>query len=506
MRIGLVVPGGVDRGGQHRVIPAVLWLIERLARSHDVQVIVPRQENEPGVWDLLGARVHNIGVGSNRWRLGAVGTLLRLHRQKPFDVFHALWARGPGEVALAAAELCRRPLLVHVNGGELVGLPDVDFGTRRAWVRSLARFVLRRADVVTVPSDAMRELVLGAGVSAKRVPMGVDTTCWTPEPPRPRDRNRPARLVHVGSLTPVKDHNTLLRAVALLAEEGVAIHADLIGLDALEGAVERTVQELGLETHVTVHGFLPQNEAMPVVRAADLMVVASLHEAGPVVIFEAAAVGVPTVGTPVGFVRDWAPERAVSVPVADPRALADAIGDLLEDEPRRLAIAERAQAAALREDADWTCGRFEELYARVVHDVRYVATGAPVLFGAVRSKSGLRLTEQDAAAFRHGVEHAGADGVVTVASVSGGTDPGGVIEALTDLGVTLEMHDASLHAFGAAVGAAARGGVVVLVIRAGHSTRSHTARAARLIEEAGGRVAGTIVVADSSPRLEALWA
>ena len=138
-------------------------------------------------------------------------------------------------------------------------------------------------------------------------------------------------------------------------------------------------------------------------------------------------------------------------------------------------------------------------------DVR-AATGAPILFGVVRSKSGLRLTEQDAAVFRHGVERAGADGVVTVASVSGGSEPGGVIEALTGLGVTLEMHGASLHAFGAAVGAAARGGVVVLVIRAGHSTRSHTARAARLIEEAGGRVAGTIVVADSSARLESLWA
>ena len=138
-------------------------------------------------------------------------------------------------------------------------------------------------------------------------------------------------------------------------------------------------------------------------------------------------------------------------------------------------------------------------------DVRS-ATGAPVLFGAVRTKSGLRLTEQDAVAFRHAVEHEGADGVVTVASVSGGTDSGGVIEALSGLGVTLEMHDASMDAFAAAVGAATRGGVVVLVIRACHSTRSDTARAARLVEEAGGRLAGTIVVADSSARLESLWA
>ena len=31
MRIALITPGGVDRSGTHRVIPCLLWLIERLA-------------------------------------------------------------------------------------------------------------------------------------------------------------------------------------------------------------------------------------------------------------------------------------------------------------------------------------------------------------------------------------------------------------------------------------------------------------------------------------------
>ena len=104
---------------------------------------------------------------------------------------------------------------------------------------------------------------------------------------------------------------------------------------------------------------------MPVVRAADLRVVTSRHEAGPVAMLEAAAVGVPTVGTQVGHVCDWAPEGAVTVPVGDPDALAREIGDLLADDRRRLAIARRAQQAAVRQDADWTCERFEELYAEV---------------------------------------------------------------------------------------------------------------------------------------------
>ena len=33
MKIALVVPGGVDRSGTRRVIPIILWLIERLVRQ-----------------------------------------------------------------------------------------------------------------------------------------------------------------------------------------------------------------------------------------------------------------------------------------------------------------------------------------------------------------------------------------------------------------------------------------------------------------------------------------
>jgi len=201
-------------------------------------------------------------------------------------------------------------------------------------------------------------------VQAARVPLGVDTRQWVPEPPRRRRPGRAARLVSVGSLTPVKGHATLLHAVAGLVRAGRDVHVDLVGEDTSGGAVPALVRELALDARVSLHGFLPQPAAHAVVRDADLLVVTSRHEAGPVAMLEAAAVGVPTVGTPVGHVAEWAPGAAAVVPHSDPPALAGAIASLLDDDERRLAMASRAQARAVAEDADWTAARFEELLER----------------------------------------------------------------------------------------------------------------------------------------------
>ena len=61
MRIALVVPGGVDRSGRQRVVPALLWLVERLARRHEVLVVALEQEPKPACYPLLGAQVVNLG-------------------------------------------------------------------------------------------------------------------------------------------------------------------------------------------------------------------------------------------------------------------------------------------------------------------------------------------------------------------------------------------------------------------------------------------------------------
>lgn len=362
MKIALVVPGGVDRSAEYRVIPALLALIRRLAVQHEVHVFALRQEAQPGNWDLLGAHVHNIGAVRTRAR--AVRAICAEHRQAAFTAIQAVWSGSPGLVSVLAARILRIPCLVHVAGGELVGLRDIVYGGSLSWRGRLReRATLRAATTVTAASKPMIEALAARGIDARRVPLGVDLNVWPPREPRRRSREETPRLIHVASLNRVKDQDTLLRALAALADGGVQFEMDIVGEDTLDGEVQALSARLGLASKVRFHGFLPQQRVRQLVEAAHLMIITSRHEAGPLAVLEAAVAGVPTVGTAVGHIVEWSPGAARSVPVRDWGALAKEIRGLLADEDQRLEVARAAFQVATREDASFTAQAFESLYA-----------------------------------------------------------------------------------------------------------------------------------------------
>jgi glycosyltransferase involved in cell wall biosynthesis len=363
MKLALVVPGGVDRSGDQRVIPALLHLIARLAQVHEVHVFALRQEAAPACWPLAGATIHNIGDGWQRLR--AVATIRAEHRRAPFDRIQAIFSGSCGLIAVAAALWLRCPSLVHIAGGELVALRDIRYGGRQNWRGRLCEaLVLRCADRDTAASAPIIDALLRLGIDAERVPLGVDLAAWRPQPPRRRGAG-PARLIHVASLNRVKDQATLLRALAALAERGMDFGMEIVGVDTLDGEIQRLAGQLGLESRVRFLGFRTQRELRPLMAAAHLLVMSSRHEAGPLVLLEAAVAGVPTVGTAVGHLVEWAPSAALAVPPGDWIALADAIERVLGDEDLRLRLAWSAQRRAMREDADHTAQAFEALYLSV---------------------------------------------------------------------------------------------------------------------------------------------
>jgi glycosyltransferase involved in cell wall biosynthesis len=365
MNIGLVVPGGVDPSGEYRVIPALLALTRRLARNHELRVFALHQQVQPGRWDLFGAQVWNIGAGHTRRR--AVRTILSQHRLRPLDVIHAVWSGTSGLVSVAAARVLGIPSLVHVAGGELVALGDIRYGGRLTWKgRVREAIVLRGATQVSAASGPIIACLAGLGIPARRVPLGVDLESWPTRAPVRRAAQQPARLIHVASLNRVKDQPTLLRALAALRQREVPFEMHIVGEDTLDGEVQRLAERLGLLGRVSFHGFLPQRSLRPLVAASDVMVLSSRHEAGPLALREAAVVGVPTVGTAVGEIADWAPHAALAAPVGAADVLAEHIARLLTDEELRLRIAHEAWMRATREDADFTARAFESIYETLV--------------------------------------------------------------------------------------------------------------------------------------------
>jgi glycosyltransferase involved in cell wall biosynthesis len=260
MKIALVVPGGVDRSGEYRVIPSLIALIERLAAQNEVHVFALSQEPEPQTWELAGARIHN--VGDERTLFRAVRAIIAEHRLSPFSVVQSIWSGAPGFVAVAAGMILGLPRLVHVAGGELVALYDIGYGGGRSWKGRLReRIVLGAATVVTAASTPMIETLARLGISARRVPLGVDLNIWPLREPSLRDPSQPGRLIHVASLNRVKDQTTLLRALAELSAMQVEFQMDIVGEDTLHGEIQALSVRLGLHEKVRFHGFLPQRRA-----------------------------------------------------------------------------------------------------------------------------------------------------------------------------------------------------------------------------------------------------
>jgi len=369
MKIGLLAPGGFDRGGQERVIPVFLWLIERLARCHEVHVITLNQYPQPDRYPLLGATVHNIGYGAGKKRalrqaLPVLRLLAREHRRKRFDALHGLWATEAGLMSAAFGRMLGIPSVVTVAGGEMVALPEIGYGRQlRRQDRLIVAGALRLADAVTCATRYMAEPLRQRRPDVRWIPLGVDCACFTP--PEVPPAGPPWRLLHVASLNRVKDQPTLLRAfVRILAAEPTA-RLDIVGEDTLQGEIQALARTLGLEEAVAFHGFEPSDRVAERLRTSHLLLHSSLSEAGQMVTLEAGACGVPCVGTCVGHVADLAPSAAVAVPIGDSEALARAALDLLRNPTQRGLLAQRALHFVRAHDADFTAERFEQLYLQL---------------------------------------------------------------------------------------------------------------------------------------------
>jgi glycosyltransferase involved in cell wall biosynthesis len=375
LRVALITPGGLAPGGRENVIPALVAIASELARRHEVEVFAFGGPGPVTQHEIGGAVIHQLGdpvdvdpPGFGRRprmlaRLG--GQLARALRATPrFDLLHAFWASEPGLFAAIAGGALQTPIVLTVGGGEMIWLPDIGYGGAKSSVgRGLIRFALRQADAITIGSAfAASFLDAKSRARARIIPLGIDSSAFEASPVRPP--GPPWRLLHVGSLNRVKDHRTLLAAFAQVVAVAPLgdVTLDCVGEDTLGGEIQALARTLGVAERVQFHGFVPHDELAPFHRRAHLNLVSSRYESQSVSVLEAAAAGVPTVGTAVGLLTTLAPAAAAVVPPGDARALATAAQSLLRDPARREAMGGAAQCFARAHDTAYTVRAFEEIY------------------------------------------------------------------------------------------------------------------------------------------------
>ena len=139
-------------------------------------------------------------------------------------------------------------------------------------------------------------------------------------------------LLFVGRLMPEKGILDLLDAFRAVVER-TGCRLMVCGSGPLEGEVRRRVAQHGLDSHVTIRGYLTGEDLVAAYRDADVFVLPTYWGEGfPTVIGEAMGAGLPIVTTRIRGVADLLEEgtNALFVPPRDPDALACALLRLTE--------------------------------------------------------------------------------------------------------------------------------------------------------------------------------
>ena len=240
------------------------------------------------------------------------------------------------------------------------------------YVRYATRRYGNLIDAFSVTSQHLKEILVGYEIPPSKIEVihsGVDAENeFNPAKVErlPLDEGVP-RILWPGRLVEQKDPMLTLEALALARKRGAEFNLDMVGDGHMKADLEARAEELGIADAIEWH---PPSQEMPRwYRSTDLLLMTSLYEGVPYVIYESLAMGVPVVAPAIPGNLEFmdADSGLVIEPRDDAEGYADAIVALLGDRERRLGMGKRSRQRMLAEfSLDQMGQHHDRLYERLL--------------------------------------------------------------------------------------------------------------------------------------------
>ncbi len=324
----------------------------QIERGHRVGLIVDSMTGGARADVLLAELAPRLALGIERvpitrqinWRdAKALWRISRRLKALAPDVLHGHGAKGAALARLAFAA----PNAIRVytpHGGSLVYCPGTLSG---GFYRSLERILNPLSDLFLFESGYIAELyrtligrphgmvrVVRNGIAESEfepVATGADTT----------------DIVCVGELRPVKAIDVLIEALSRLRQSGRRVTATIAGEGPDDAKLHAQAVRLGIADQVRFIGHCPARKAFGMGR---MLVIPSRAESLPYVVLEAAAAGLPIIGTDVGGMSEiFGPQAGRLIPPDDVGALVEAIAAAIDD-PLQMQRAAQVLKARVRNE------------------------------------------------------------------------------------------------------------------------------------------------------------
>jgi len=199
------------------------------------------------------------------------------------------------------------------------------------------------------------------GMDKARVPViynGVDLSRCIP---LDHYANQAKVLIHLGRFNEQKNHEGLLRAFRIVAEQEPDCRLDLLGDGELRTQTEELAKQLGISEKVRFLG--SQSNVYPYLKEADIFLLPSNYEGMPMTIIEAMGTGLPVVASAVGGVPDMITHGESGLLTStDPEEVAGAVLELMGNKALREKLGENAKQASKRFSAEYMAAEYCKVY------------------------------------------------------------------------------------------------------------------------------------------------
>lgn len=348
-------------------------------RRYDVEVFCRRRLNQDR---FIHEHVHEAEAGAGvrgkleGWMYRSLCVsprVMRALRGGSFDLLHAHFGTGCIR-ALPAQAALGLPLICTFHGYDVPLLLSRRRFEPRWWQYwAMSKWMLHSLDRFLAASEELAGLLVSLGAPRDRVKvwrLGVEL------PPRVEPRQGPLRkIMLVGRFVEKKGFAYGIEAFCRAAKKHEQIALEVVGDGELRDEYEAILTRHGCQDRVSFVGVLPHAQVLERMEAADLLLAPSViardgdRESGLIVVKEAAARGVPTIGSRHGGIPEIIDDERTGFLVAerDVDAIEGRLLRLLADDALRLEMGRAARAKMEAEyDIRDAVSALEEHYDQVL--------------------------------------------------------------------------------------------------------------------------------------------
>lgn len=215
------------------------------------------------------------------------------------------------------------------------------------FVKAIQLFYIKRADLVIVPSEYIKNMALGWGAAKEKVRVirnaiseefGTDISKETAR----KNLNLEGKIIAtIARLIPLKGINRLIEVIKELDSDARLL---VVGDGPEEDRLKQLTKRLNVEERVIFKRRIPRDEIPEYLRASDIFVLNSETEGSPQVILEAMAIGVPIIATMAGGIPEIIEDGkdGLLIEPGNSSQLKSAVLKLLADEELRAHMAGNA--------------------------------------------------------------------------------------------------------------------------------------------------------------------